>query len=78
MCNKCRGIFCSQCPGLNDGIKASCPSCGEQAGRMFKGSGNDYDSFQCLKCGESQSVANYYKCNNCQGIFCYNCPFNNY
>ena len=77
ICNKCKGIFCSQCPNLNDGIKASCPSCGEQAGRMFKGSGNDYDSFQCLKCGERQSAANYYRCNNCQGIFCYNCPFKN-
>ena len=78
MCNKCRGIFCSQCPDLNDGIFAKCPSCGEPAGRKFKGSGKDYESFNCLKCGKSQSVSNYYKCNNCQGIFCYNCPFNNY
>ena len=78
MCNKCRGIFCSQCPDLNDGIFAKCPSCGEPAGRKFKGSGKDYESFNCLKCGKSQSVSNYYKCNNCKGIFCYSCPFNNY
>ena len=55
----------------------SCPSCGEPAGRNFKGSGEDYESFNCLKCGENQSVANYYKCNICNGIFCSKCPFNN-
>ena len=40
-----------------------CPSCGEPAGKNFKGSGSDYESFICLKCGNHQSVANYYKCN---------------
>ena len=74
-CKKCNGIFCSQCPKRNDGILAFCPSCGERAGNEFKGSFKDYESFNCLKCGMSQSVANYYKCKKCQGIFCYNCPF---
>ena len=36
-----------------------CPSCGEPAGAKFKGSGEDYESFICLSCGEQQSVANY-------------------
>ena len=74
-CNNCNGIFCSQCPKRNDGILAICPSCGERAGNNFRGSGKNYESFNCLRCGESQSVANYYKCKKCQGIFCYNCPF---
>jgi len=74
-CNICNGIFCSQCPYLNDRIFAFCPSCGQPAGKKFKGSGKDYESFICLKCGENQSVANYYKCYICQGLFCYKCPF---
>ena len=51
-----------------------CPSCGEPAGNNFKGSGKDYESFICLKCGKHQSVANYYKCKICNGIFCNKCP----
>ena len=74
-CNICNGIFCSQCPYLNDRIFAFCPSYGKPAGKKFKGSGKDYESFICLKCGENQSVANYYKCYICQGLFCYKCPF---
>jgi len=77
-CKICNGIFCSQCPKINDRIFACCPSCGEIAGNRFKGSGKDYESFKCLKCGKHQSVANYYKCKNCGGIFCYNCPFKHY
>jgi len=49
-----------------------CPSCGEPAGNNFKGSGKDYESFICLKCGKHQSVANYYKCKICNGIFVVN------
>ncbi len=45
--------------------------------KVFKGSGSDYESFTCLKCEKQQSVANYYKCNKCNGIFCSQCPFNN-
>ena len=55
----------------------SCPSCGEPAGNKFKGSGKDYESFICLKCGEKQSVANFYKCNIWNGIFYSQCPFSN-
>ena len=29
-----------------------CPSCGEPAGKNFNGSGEDYESFICLKCGK--------------------------
>ena len=31
-----------------------------------------------LKCGEYQSGKNCLKCNNCNGIFCYDCPYNKY
>ena len=76
-CNICNGIFCSNCPQYNDGIFASCASCGEHAGDQFKGSGYNTQYFDCLKCGKHQSGKSYYKCKNCNGIFCYNCPFRN-
>ena len=60
---------------LNNINGCSCPACGELSGKNFKGSGDNWESFICLKCGEHQSVANYYKCNICQGLFCYKCPF---
>ena len=75
MCNICNGIFCSQCPFLNERSLALCPACGKPAGIEFKGSGKNYESFKCLKCGKHQSVSNYYKCDNCQALFCYKCPF---
>ena len=74
-CEICYGIFCSQCPKKKDGKLARCPSCGEMAGNSFQGSGEDYDSFDCLKCGKTQCAVNYYKCNVCRGMFCYYCPF---
>ncbi len=53
-----------------------CPSCGESAGENFKGSGSDQTTFYCLKCGNIQSNRNYFHCNNCNGIFCIQCPQN--
>jgi hypothetical protein len=32
----------------------SSPSCGEQAGENFKGSGNKQITFYCLKCGKKR------------------------
>ena len=76
-CKICNGIFCSNCPQNYDAISASCPSCGEPAGKGFKGSGDQTEFFDCLKCGEHQSGKSYYKCKKCKGLFCYNCPFGN-
>ena len=76
-CKNCNGIFCSNCPQNYDAISASCPSCGEPAGKGFKGSGDQTEFFDCLKCGEHQSGKSYYKCKKCKGLFCYNCPFGN-
>ena len=83
-CKICNGIFCAQCP-FNNNIKNnlmnkslySCPACGEPSGKLFKGSGDKTEYFDCLKCGKHQSGKSYYKCKNCSGIFCYNCPFRN-
>ena len=53
------------------------PSCGEPSGNNFCGSGDKTECFDCLKCGEHQSIKSYYNCKICKGIFCANCPFNN-
>ena len=55
----------------------SCPSCGEIAGGRFKGSGPNKESFYCLKCGVKKSNRNYYLCNKCNSIFCFQCPQKN-
>ena len=59
----------------NQSIKCYCPSCGATPGINFKGSGTKSIDYICLKCGKKKS-GNYYKCNICNSIFCYKCPFN--
>ena len=73
-CNKCNCIFCSQCPQIKNENLVKCPSCGENAGRNFKGSKNALNSFYCLKCGKKQETKHYYECNKCNSIFCNQCP----
>ena len=78
-CLNCKGIFCYRCPQINNNetqIKTFCPACREPAGINFFGYDKEY--FDCLKCGNHQSGKNCYKCNNCKGIFCYNCPHKRY
>ena len=74
-CNNCKGIFCYNCPHSKYNNIAMCPSCHEPAGNFFKGNKSEY--FDCLKCGEHQFGKNCFKCNNCNGIFCYRCPYYN-
>ena len=54
-----------------------CPSCGEPAGKKFKGSGDDKEYFDCLKCGQNQFSKTYFKCKTCNSIFCSICPYKN-
>ncbi len=72
-CRTCNGIFCQKCPQSVCSYFAKCPLCFESVGNNFKASGTDTDTFNCFKCGEYQSYKNYYKCMNCNGIFCQKC-----
>lgn len=74
ICKTCNAIFCSKCPHNNSEIGYFCPSCGEQAGNNFHGSGHNTEYFDCLKCGQHQNGKTYFQCDLCKGIFCYRCP----
>ena len=77
LCKNCNGMFCYKCPQLHNENIALCPACNESAGKKFicKYGKNSID-YNCLKCGKKKSGI-YYKCNICNGIFCYKCPFIN-
>ena len=67
-CRKCGGIFCHKCPFKQYSNLACCPACGQGliGGNIF--------SYDCLKCGK-HFYTNCYYCRNCEGIFCYKCPY---
>ena len=73
-CKICNGIFCVKCLYFKVTREYSCPSCQEKIGEKFKGSGSEKESFDCLKCGKKYYSKNYFKCDKCDGIFCYKCP----
>ena len=58
----------------NNFRSCSCPACGEPAGKNFKGINSR--CFKCFKCS-SLLIKMGFKCNNCEGIFCYNCSYTN-
>ena len=67
-CRKCGGIFCHKCPFKQYSNLACCPACGQ--GLI----GSDKYFYNCLKCGKDYYGYCYY-CRNCEGIFCYKCPY---
>lgn len=79
ICKNCDTIYCTSCPYSNNSlIKYSCPMCGEQfLNGKFKSSGQKTDSFKCRRCSNNFFKDYYFKCNNCDTIYCTNCPSNN-
>ena len=76
-CEKCNGIFCRKCHKFKSAQLAQCPACSEPVGKSLKGSNLQKSNYTCQKCGTKKTASCYYKCEKCNGIFCYECPFEN-
>ena len=62
-------------PQINKPSNCCCPLCGEEFSKgKFINSGENKDYYDCRKCGKYQSDKYYFKCNNCDNIFCTDCP----